>query len=89
MKYIVNRVPLLLVDTRLLAESKAIHVCESKSYYSSWRVSHLPVGKPVPPDGKRQFGKRKPGWMDPEGIRPNPMRTGNRDIFVNMFLCAY
>ena len=43
------------------------------------------VGKPGPLDGNRQTGRMKPDRMDPEGIRPNPMRTGNMDIFVNMF----
>ena len=50
---------------------------------------HLDVGKPVCPDGNQQARRRKPDPMDPEGMRPNPMRTGNMDIFVNMLLCAY
>ena len=47
------------------------------------------VGKSFPLDGNRETGTRKPDRMDPEGIRSNPMRTGNNDIFVNRFLCAY
>ena len=36
-----------------------------------------------------QTGWRKPDRMDPEAIRPNPMKTENKDLFVNMFLRAY
>mgnify|MGYP007069661176 CR=1 FL=1 len=59
-----------------------IYVCKCPF----WGVG---VGKPVPLDGNRQAWRRKPDRMDPEGIRPNPIRTESMDIIVNMFLCAY
>ena len=61
-------------------------------------VSHvihgpLSVEKPVPPAGipmrtervDRTSRRKKPDWMDLEGIRADSVRIRSREILVNMF----